>query len=88
MPNIKVSDGNSNSFVEQQRYFEIGLFVQQMKYIHGNDFVNSTLRRHSKILNFLTDYEKKHILDLEREIDLGVNDESSSNACDSFGSNS
>lgn len=49
------------------QYIRISSFLRRMKYIHGADFVNSTLRRHYELKNALTEFEKNHILDLERE---------------------
>ena len=50
------------------QYSRISHFCQHMKIIHGNDFLNATLRHHPMIKIALTDYEREHILDLEREI--------------------
>lgn len=50
------------------QYSQIAHFCWKLKVIHGNDFLNATLRRHPIIKNALTDYEKQRIIDLEREI--------------------
>lgn len=42
--------------------------MRNMKYIHGGEFVNATLIRHTKIRQALVDYEKTAIIDLESEI--------------------
>lgn len=51
------------------KYIQIVKFLFRMKIVHGNDFLNVTLRNHPKIKNALLDYEKQHIIDLERELD-------------------
>lgn len=50
------------------KYIQIVKFLHRLKIVHGNDFLNVTLRNHPKIKEALLDYEKQHILDLEREI--------------------
>ena len=50
------------------QYSRIAHFCQHMKIIHGNDFLNVTLRKHPLIKIALTDYERDHIMELEREI--------------------
>ena len=49
-------------------YIAISSFFYRMKIIHGNDFLNVTLRKHPLIKIALTDYERDHIMELEREI--------------------
>ena len=49
-------------------YSRIAHFCWKIKVIHGNDFLNTTLRNHPIIKNALLEYEKQHILELEREI--------------------
>lgn len=49
-------------------YFKIASHIQMMKYIHGADFVNATLLRHSVLRNALLDYEKRFIIDTESDL--------------------
>lgn len=42
-------------------------FLWKLKVVHGNDFLNVTLRNHPIIKNALLAYEKEHIIELERE---------------------
>lgn len=53
-----------------QQYLQLALLFCNMKFIHGNDFVNSTLRRHSALNKMLIEYEKNRIIELERELNL------------------
>ena len=53
-----------------EQYLKIAIFFCNMKYLHGNDFVNSTLRRHSALAKSLIEYEKNRIIELERELNL------------------
>ena len=50
------------------QYFRAARFCRSMKYIHGADFVNASLNRHSDLKKALTKYEREHILELEREV--------------------
>lgn len=50
------------------QYMKIARRIQMMKYIHGAEWVNSTLRRHKKLLLALQDYEKTYIIDTESNI--------------------
>lgn len=52
------------------QFIKIALFFCNLKYLHGNDYVNSTLRRHSALNSKLKEYEKSYILELERELDI------------------
>lgn len=54
--------------LQDSDYIRISHFFARMKFLHGNDFVNATLRRHSELKKALIEYESKHILELEREI--------------------
>lgn len=58
-----------NNVMPSILYSQIAHFCWKMKVIHGNDFLNVTLRNHPKIKNALTEFEKSRILELEREID-------------------
>lgn len=51
-------------------YKKIVRFLQCYKIHNGNISLNKTLRNHPKLHNLLLEYEKKHILDLEREFNL------------------
>lgn len=61
-------------------YIQIARFFQLMKYIHGPEFVQSTLRRHKDIFLALTEYEKRYIVDLESSLIDRSSDESNSYA--------
>lgn len=50
------------------QYSRIAHFCWKLKIIHGNDFLNATLRKHPIIKNALLNYEKHNIIELEREI--------------------
>lgn len=54
--------------ITDTQYYKIGRLIRNMKYIHGGEFVNATLIRHSKLRQALVDYEKTAIIDLESEI--------------------
>ena len=51
-------------------YSRIARRFQLMKYIHGPEWVQATLRRHRGIYNALCDYEKRYIIDLESSLIL------------------
>lgn len=51
------------------QYTKLTRFLYRLKIVHGNDFLNATLRKHHKIAKALIDYEKQHIIDIERELD-------------------
>lgn len=50
------------------QYVKLTHFLYRLKVVHGNDFLNGTLRKHSSLAKALLEYEKKHIIELEREI--------------------
>lgn len=49
-------------------YMKIARRIQMMKYIHGAEWVNATLRRHKDLLFALQDYEKTFIIDAESNL--------------------
>lgn len=49
-------------------YNRIAHKLQLMKYIHGPEWVQATLRRHKDIMIALQDYEKCYIIDLESDL--------------------
>lgn len=51
-------------------YARIARRFQLMKYIHGPEWVQATLRRHRDIYFALCDYEKRYIIDLESNLIL------------------
>lgn len=55
--------------IDDLTYSKIVRFLHRLKIVHGNDFLNVSLRKHPKLYNCLLNYEKEHIIDLEREID-------------------
>ena len=57
-----------NNIITGYQYSRISHFCHHIKIVHGNDFLNTTLRKHPIIKNALLDYEKQHIIELEREI--------------------
>lgn len=50
------------------QYVKVIRFLECLKIHNGNIFLNKTLRNHSRLNQALLDYEKEHILELEREI--------------------
>lgn len=54
--------------LSENEYLKLAIFFTNMKYIHGNDFVNSTLKRHPEIRNALIEYEKEFILRVESNL--------------------
>lgn len=42
--------------------------LEQIKLVHGGQGLQSTLKRHKKIYNFLVTYQKKCIIDIESNI--------------------
>lgn len=58
----------ANKVISSTDYIAISSFFHRMKIIHGNDFVNVTLRNHPKIKDALLNYEKERIMKIEREI--------------------
>ena len=57
-----------NKTISATDYIVISSFFYRMKVLHGNDFVNVTLRNHPIIKNALLDFEKKRIFKIEGEI--------------------
>lgn len=49
-------------------YMKIARRIQMMKYIHGAEWVNATLRRHKDLFLALQEYEKTYIIDLESNL--------------------
>lgn len=49
-------------------YNSIIQLLEQVKIVHGGQGLNATLSRHKKLMLFLTDYQKKLIIDLESKI--------------------
>lgn len=58
----------ANKVISATDYITISSFFHRMKIIHGNDFVNTTLRKHPEIKKALLDFEKQRIIKIEREI--------------------
>ena len=56
--------------MSDEQFKRIAEFFCNLKFLHGNDFVNSTLRRHSALNKKLLEYEKQRIIDIERELDV------------------
>lgn len=49
-------------------YVSVIRFLECLKIHNGNIFLNKTLRNHPQLNQALLEYEKHHILELEREI--------------------
>jgi hypothetical protein len=49
-------------------YNSIISLLEQVKIVHGGQGLNSTLSRHKKLTLFLTNYQKRLIVDLESKI--------------------
>ena len=60
--------GVRKKMISDLQYQKIARLFRNMKYIHGGEFVNATLIRHSRLKQALQDYEKTAIIDLVGEI--------------------
>lgn len=58
----------SNFICEKSIYLRTIEVLYGIKIVGGNMFLNSTLRNHPKVKEFMLDYLKNDIIDLEREI--------------------
>lgn len=56
------------NIMTQTQYIKVIRFLECLKIHNGNIFLNKTLRNHSQLNQALLDYEKEHIIELEREI--------------------
>lgn len=67
---IIVKDENNNDIylINDFKYIQIVNFLKRLKIVHGNDFLNTTLRKHPKIYYSLLEYEKKRIIEIERDL--------------------
>lgn len=54
--------------MSSSEYVKVIRFLECLKIHNGNIFLNKTLRNHPQLNQALFDYEKEHILELEREI--------------------
>lgn len=54
--------------LSDNEFLQLAHFFQNMKYIHGAEFVNATLRRHSEIRRALIDYENQFIIRVESNL--------------------
>lgn len=50
------------------QFIRLAHFYYRVKVLHGNDAVNASLIKHPALRKCLLDYERKRILELEREI--------------------
>lgn len=62
------------SNMDQQELADTALYnsviqlLEQVKIVHGGQGLNATLSRHKKLMLFLTDFQKRLIIDLEGKI--------------------
>lgn len=54
--------------LSHEKYIEIVQALNNMKIVHGPEWLNATLTRHHILRNALLDYEKCYIIDLESEL--------------------
>lgn len=66
MPNQ--SDILSQDTKKYMTYCHIISLLQDVKLVHGPDGLMRTLQRHTRIRQFLIDYQKTAIIDLENSI--------------------
>ena len=57
-----------NAVERRKEYIQAILLLQEIKLVNGAEFLNFTLRRHHKLRQFLLDYQKTAIIDLESNI--------------------
>lgn len=60
-----ILDPDTNKYM---KYCHIISLLQDVKLVHGADGLIRTLQRHGKIRQFLIDYQKTAIIDLENSI--------------------
>lgn len=67
------NDMSSTELANTALYNSLISLLQQVKLVHGGDGLVNTLKRHQKIRNFLTKYQKTLIIDLESKITDNLN---------------
>lgn len=65
---MKIPIKESNFIKEKSIYMRLIEVLYGIKIVGGNMFLNNTLRNHPHVRNFMLDYLKGDIIDLEREI--------------------
>ena len=68
MAKILVKSSDSNFIKEKSLYMRTIEVLYGIKIVGGNMCLNSTLRNHSAVRDFMLTYLKNDIIDLEREI--------------------
>lgn len=63
-----VINSNEQELADMALYGSLIQLLQQVKLTYGGEGLNSTLKRHKKILLFLQKYQKTTIIDLESKI--------------------
>lgn len=61
---IKTSPPHDEKYI----YFRLIEILQGIKLVGGNIFLNKTIHNHPTVKNFLLEYLKSDLIDLEREI--------------------
>lgn len=65
MPKVSDSDFLSQDTKKYMTYCHIISLLQDVKLVHGPDGLMRTLQRHTRLRQFLIDYQKTAIIDLE-----------------------
>lgn len=63
-----VKNSNEQELADMALYGSLIQLLQQVKLTYGGEGLNSTLKRHKKIMLFLQKYQKTTIIDLESKI--------------------
>lgn len=63
-----LSNMDQQELADTALYNSIIQLLEQVKIVHGGQGLNATLSRHKKLMLFLTDFQKKLIIDLEGKI--------------------
>lgn len=64
----KINVKESDYIKEKSIYMRVIEVLYGIKIVGGNMFLNNTLRNHPNVRDFMLDYLKSDIIDLEREI--------------------
>lgn len=63
-----VKNSNEQELADMALYSSIMKLLEQVKLTYGGEGLNSTLKRHKKVMLFLQKYQKTTIIDLESKI--------------------
>lgn len=63
-----VKNSNEQELADMALYSSIIQLLEQVKLTYGGEGLNSTLKRHKKLMLFLQKYQKTTIIDLESKI--------------------